>query len=85
MIRIDYQCGTMRIDRVDVDQRGGDGCYLLVYYAGKPPSAGWMAVPLDRGQALKLAGELVSISDELGPGMVDRHRNGTTFAYRMKR
>lgn len=74
----------MRIARIDLFERYGDGCYLTLFYAGQPPSAGHISVPLDRGQALELADELVSIADKLGPGMVERKPNGT-FAYRMRR
>ena len=85
MIRIDHQCGAMRIDRIGLDERYGDGCYLTLFYAGQPPSAGHISVPLDREQALELADDLDDMSQRLGPGMVDRHRNGTTFSYRRHR
>ena len=75
----------IRNARIELFKRHGDGCYLTIFGNDEEPSPGRIDVPMSRDQALELAGELVSTADEFGPGMVERHRNGTTFAYRRHR
>ena len=74
----------IRNARIELFRRHGDGCYLTIFGHDLEPSPGRVDVPLSRDQAVELSLYLADMADSLGPGMVHRHHNGTTFAYRMR-
>ena len=75
----------IRNARIELFRRHGDGCYLTIFGHDEEPSPGIVDVPMTRGQVYKLVDELSDMAESIGHGMVDRHRNGTTFSYRMRR
>jgi len=82
MIRIGVASGGLQYDRIDLFRRCGDGCYLSVFFGGGDP-VGSVNVPLSRDQARELAGGLLGVADQLGPGVMERGER--SFSYRLRR